>query len=186
MRQRLSTRRCPHLCGAHEIRRPWCGRCVACCCGWTLVELVIAMAIIATLAGIGIPLYTDTAERARIIKAVADIRVLEGDLGVFEANNGRLPDSLDEIGRGTFRDPWGKVYEYLNFSTLSNGGKGGGKGGGKSKMRKDRFLVPLNSTYDLYSQGKDGESEAPLTAKESWDDVVRANDGGYIGLASAY
>ncbi len=136
------------------------------------------MAIISTLAGIAVPLYFDTTERARIIKAVADIRVLEKEIGVFEVNNGRLPDSLDEIGRETLRDPWGEEYEYLNFSTLGNGGR--------SRMRKDRFLVPLNSTYDLYSQGKDGESRAPLTARESRDDVVRANDGAYIGLASDY
>ena len=160
------------------MRRPWCGRCVACCCGWTIVELVIAMAIISTLAGIAIPLYTDAAERARIIKAVADVRVLEGEIGVFEVTNGRLPDSLDEIGRGTLRDPWGNGYEFLNFSTAGNGGT--------SRMRKDRFLVPLNSTYDLYSQGKDGDSRAPLSASASRDDVIRANDGAYIGLAAAY
>ncbi len=160
------------------MRRPWCGRCVACCCGWTIVELVIAMAIISTLAGIAIPLYTDTAEKARIIKAVADVRVLEGEIGVFEVTNGRLPTSLDEIGRGTLRDPWGNGYEFLNFSTPGNRGRG--------RMRKDRFLVPLNSTYDLYSQGKDGDSQAALTASVSRDDVIRANDGGYIGLAAAY
>lgn len=142
------------------------------------MELVIALAIISTLAGIAIPLYIDTTERARIIKAVADTRVLEGEIGVFEVNTGRLPDSLDEIGRGTLRDPWGKGYEFLNYSTLNNGGK--------SKMRKDRFLNPLNSTYDLYSKGKDGDSKPPLSAKASRDDVVRANDGAYIGLASDY
>ena len=174
----MSTRSCPHVCGVHEIRRPWRGRCVACCCGWTLVELVIALAIISTLAGIAVPLYIDTTERARIIKAVADIRVLDGELGVFEVNTGRLPDSLDEIGRGTLRDPWGNGYEFLNFSTLGNGGTG--------RMRKDRFLNPLNSTYDLYSQGKDGDSRAPLSARVSRDDVVRANDGAYIGLAADY
>ena len=136
------------------------------------------MAILSTLAGIAVPLYFDTTERARIIKAVADIRVLEGELGVFEVTNGGLPDSLDEIGRGTLRDPWGKGYEFLNFSTLGNRGRG--------RMRKDRFLVPLNSTYDLYSQGKDGQSQAPLSARASRDDVVRANDGAYLGLASDY
>ena len=34
--------------------------------------------------------------------------------------------------------------------------------------------------------GKDGASLGPLTAKESRDDIVRANDGRFIGLASEY
>ena len=87
-----------------------------------------------------------------------------------------------------------------------NGGGGGGNGGGKNtfhwfepdsayaaqggggnaskgKPRKDRFLHPINSDYDLYSMGKDGESVEPLTAKKSHDDVIRANDGSFVGLA---
>jgi general secretion pathway protein G len=31
--------------------------------------------------------------------------------------------------------------------------------------------------------GKDGESVEPLTAQKSHDDVIRANDGGFVGLA---
>ena len=54
------------------------------------------------------------------------------------------------------------------------------------QARKDRFLVPLNSDYDLYSAGKDGKSRPPLSAQMSQDDIVRANDGAYIGLASQY
>jgi general secretion pathway protein G len=46
--------------------------------------------------------------------------------------------------------------------------------------------VPINTTYDLYSKGKDGDSSPPLTARASQDDVVRANDGGFIGLGSRY
>ena len=53
----------------------------------------------------------------------------------------------------------------------------------KGKPRKDRFLHPINSDYDLYSMGKDGESVEPLTAKKSHDDVIRANDGSFVGLA---
>jgi type II secretory pathway pseudopilin PulG len=52
--------------------------------------------------------------------------------------------------------------------------------------RKDRFLVPINSAFDLYSVGKDGASAAPLTVKASQDDIVVANDGGFIGLARRY
>ncbi|MFQ5988854.1 MAG: hypothetical protein ACE5K9_02950 [Candidatus Methylomirabilales bacterium] len=53
-------------------------------------------------------------------------------------------------------------------------------------MRKDQFLVPLNSDYDLYSKGKDGQSQPPLTAQARRDDIVRANDGGFVGLAPEY
>ena len=47
-------------------------------------------------------------------------------------------------------------------------------------------MVPVNSDYDLYSMGKDKKSAAPFTAKASRDDVVRANNGGYVGLAINY
>jgi general secretion pathway protein G len=46
--------------------------------------------------------------------------------------------------------------------------------------------VPINSDYDLYSVGKDGVSSGPLTAGPSRDDVIRANDGGFFGLARDY
>jgi general secretion pathway protein G len=75
-----------------------------------------------------------------------------------------------------------------------NGGGGGGNGGGGGGppcggiggARKDRFLVPINSDFDLYSMGKDGQSAGPLTAQKSHDDVIRANDGGFYGLASNF
>ena len=50
----------------------------------------------------------------------------------------------------------------------------------------DHQLHPINCDYDLYSVGKDGKSEAPLTAKVSQDDIIRANNGGYVGLVSNY
>lgn len=53
----------------------------------------------------------------------------------------------------------------------------------RGRPRKDRFLHPINSDYDLYSMGKDGESVEPLTARKSHDDVIRANDGSFVGLA---
>jgi general secretion pathway protein G len=46
--------------------------------------------------------------------------------------------------------------------------------------------VPINSDFDLYSVGRDGQSAPALTAKVSQDDIVRANNGGFVGLASDY
>lgn len=34
--------------------------------------------------------------------------------------------------------------------------------------------------------GADGASVSPLTAKSSRDDIVRANNGRFVGLASTY
>lgn len=160
------------------------------CRGLTLVELLVAVAMLGTLAAIGIGAYRDALDKARIARAIADIRTLEREITLYQANKGDLPDTIADVGRENFRDPWGNPYEYLKFSTflepinvlesvidapLT-----------ELTMRLDQFLVPLNSTYDLYSKGKDGKSKALLTAEESWDDIVRANDGGFIGLASEY
>jgi len=146
--------------------------------GFTILELLTVIAIVGALSAIAIPAYTDYIEKAKETRAVADILMLEKDIGAYEIINKTLPDSLDDMGRGSFEDPWGNPYQYLNFAKI--------KGKGKGKMRKDRFLVPINSTYDLYSMGKDGKSSSPLTAKSSYDDIIRANDGGYIGPAFSY
>ncbi|HMS85577.1 MAG TPA: prepilin-type N-terminal cleavage/methylation domain-containing protein [Nitrospira sp.] len=68
-----------------------------------------------------------------------------------------------------------------------DGGNGNGGGGGpncgQGGARKDRHLHPISSDFDLYSMGKDKDSVKPLTAQKSHDDVIRASDGGYYGLA---
>lgn len=68
----------------------------------------------------------------------------------------------------------------------AGGGAGGGGGGAAAQARKDRFLVPINTDFDLYSMGKDGTSVPSLTAAASRDDVVRAANGAFIGLASRF
>ena len=144
--------------------------------GFTIVELVVAVAIIVTIAAIAIPYFEQARYITRVSRAVGDIGTLQAEIDVFRSLNGRLPDTLDEIARGDLRDPWGNSYQYLNFANTK----------GKGAMRKDRFLVPLNSSYDLYSMGKDVQSIPPLTAKVSQDDIIRANDGAFVGLASQF
>lgn len=59
-------------------------------------------------------------------------------------------------------------------------------GGGNQQPRKDRFLRPINTFYDLYSIGRDGQTVEPLTAGPSQDDVIRANDGAFVGLGKHF
>ena len=147
-------------------------------CGFTLMELVVLLLVLSMLVTISIPLYKGYRDNAMNARAAADIAVLQFDLSFYaSANNNSLPDSLDVLGRGPILDPWGNPYQYLNYDTVAHG---------HGEQRKDRFLVPINSTYDLYSMGKDGKTKAPLTAQDSRDDIIRANDGLFIGLASDF
>lgn len=57
---------------------------------------------------------------------------------------------------------------------------------GKGSLRKDKGLNPVNSDYDLYSMGKDGATMLPFTNPVSFDDIVRCNNGRYVGLAADY
>lgn len=67
-------------------------------------------------------------------------------------------------------------------------GRAGGGGGGSimGEVRKDRFQVPINSDFDLYSSGPDGQSRGPLSAPVSRDDILRANDGAFYGVAEDF
>ncbi len=114
-------------------------------------------------------------ERARKAQAITVMRSIETEVRAFQLNGGRLPRDLIEAGFGALRDPWGNAYEYTVLASAPRG-----------KWRKDRFLVPINSEFDLFSMGPDGKSVAPLTAKSSRDDIIRANDGSFYGLASEY
>ncbi len=144
----------------------------------TLIEVMIVVAIIGTLAAIAIPAFARVLDRSKVVRAIRDIKALEGMIAMYEMEEGKIPDTLAGIQRENLRDPWGRPYAYLSFAYVGNSWKG--------QARKDHSLVPLNSTYDLYSMGKDGKTSGPLTAKASRDDIVRANDGGFVGLGADF
>lgn len=144
--------------------------------GFTLIELLIVVAVILTIAAIALPNLMAAVDQARIARAVGDIKTIEDEIVLYQIIQGKLPDDLVEVGYGGYLDPWHTPYQYLNHATMR----------GNGQARKDRFLVPLNSDYDLYSMGKDGQSLPPITAKVSQDDIIRASSGSYTGLASQF
>lgn len=136
--------------------------------GMTIIELLAVMAIIGALAGIAIPKYHAIADEAKTARAIGDLQAIQTTLDTRDT----LPNTLAGIGQALV-DPWGNPYVYVKFSV-----------GGAPRV--DAFGIPVNTVYDLYSYGKDAASAGPLNAGVSLDDVVRANDGGFIGAASRY
>ena len=146
------------------------------CSGFTIVEILIVVAILGTLASIAVPKYTDYRERIKVAQAVTDITALSLLINNYQLDARNYPANLASVGNAGKLDPWGQPYVYLNLQDPAT----------KGQARKNKNLVPINSDYDLYSKGKDGDSRPPLTARVSRDDVIRANDGRFLGLTRDY
>jgi len=146
--------------------------------GFQLIEILIALAVISVLAMVAIPSYSRYRDKVDNATAAADITTIVQTIERFYIENNHYPDSLADIHLDYLKDPWQHPYQYLRLN-----------GAGKKAIgsaRKDKSLVPINTDYDLYSNGKDGASFPPLTTKQSQDDIIRANNGKFIGLAADY
>ena len=149
--------------------------------GFTLIEVVLVVTITGSLAALAIPNVQRLLEQARVTEAMADIRIFASTARDHKLVNGKLPDSFDKFGFDDPPiDPWGNEYEYLliegQFEIYPPG----------RKPRQDRFLRPVNRDFDIYSRGPDGETSDNLTDAYSLDDIIRANDGDFVGIAADY
>ena len=121
--------------------------------GFTLVEMLLVLVILAVLAAVVVPRFAGRSKQARVAAAETGISTLETALDVFEMDNGYFPKSGDlealveqpnntphwkgpYIKRGVPKDPWGNdyLYEYpgrrnVNGYDLSSFGPDGRAGG---------------------------------------------------------
>ena len=121
--------------------------------GFTLIEIMVVVVIIAILAALIVPNVVGRAEQARLTKASADIRTLESALAMYRLDNGHYPSTdqglqalvkkpagdppANDWRKGGYvrllpQDPWGHAYQYL--------------------------APGAHGAYDLWSDGPDGIS----------------------------
>jgi general secretion pathway protein G len=147
--------------------------------GVTFIELMLVVCIIAIVSGIAVPAYTGYKEKIDAAQAVADMTGIGLLIEKFYTENNRYPNSLGDIGKGGVKDPWDREYQYLNNSLIIANDKNHKCTG----CRKDGPVHPINTDYDLFSVGKDGMSNDTIRAKPSQDDIIRAFNGSYLGIA---
>ena len=109
--------------------------------GFTLIEVMVVVAILGILAAIVIPRIMDRPDEARVIKARQDIRAMESALQLYRLDNFSYPTTdqglqalvtkpagspepknwkdggyMDRLPK----DPWGNPYLYLNPGSRSS------------------------------------------------------------------
>jgi general secretion pathway protein G len=143
--------------------------------GMTFVELMVLVLIIGILVAIALPMYQRYQTRIRDTQAAEDIATIAVAIANYYPEHRAYPESLADIGMDTKPDPWGNPYQYYNVAAHGKGG-----------ARKDHALNPLNTDFDLYSMGPDGATQSQITQKSSLDDVIRASDGAFLGVAANF
>jgi general secretion pathway protein G len=147
--------------------------------GFTLIELIMVVILIAILAILSLGAFTNLKTNAKNGRCKAEIRTIEKSILASFTDRGRLPDTMTtaEIGSDAdLKDPWGHSYVYYNIASALG------------TPYADFTSENLNTDFDLYSMGPDGTTAAspslvldPANAT-SFDDIVRCNDGATVEL----
>jgi general secretion pathway protein G len=156
-------------CLSHVPARPALSR------GFTLIELMLAVGLVAVLAGVALPAYQSHVAKVRIATAVRDITVMSLVIQGYRLDHSSHPASLSDVNLDGKTDPWGRPYIYFDVEANGHG-----------PARKDKALNPINTDFDLYSAGPDGQTKKQVSQKDSVDDVIRGRNGGFVGIAEDF
>ena len=137
--------------------------------GFTLIEIIVVVVIIATLAAMVAPNVMKRTDDAKLARVASDLRAIEASLNLYKLDNFNYPTTEQGLQalvtkptgnpepknwkqggylRNVPEDPWGNEYQFLSpgasggdFDLYSFGADG--KTGGE-EMNKDLSIADLN------------------------------------------
>ena len=134
--------------------------------GFTLIEIMVVVVILALLAGIIVPKIVSRPEEARRAKAAIQIKEIEASLNLFKIDNGFYPSTEQGLSALVTAPTGGEIPRHYK------------EGGYLKKVPKDPweqeyvYLAPgEHGEFDLISFGPDGEEggEGRNADIESWN-----------------
>jgi general secretion pathway protein G len=169
--------------------------------GFTLVELVVVVAIIMVLAGLTLVLLTSVQENQKVKTTKLQIALMENALAVYHSDNGNYPSNTDPEGRKgdavLFNRLYREGYEakqnganspkiYLTAFDPERNTKGGQawvEGGGAEvrivdawgesyRYRSGDSPNALNPDFDLWSCGPDKKTNADSKHADCLNDIT--------------
>jgi general secretion pathway protein G len=70
--------------------------------GFTLIEMLVVMAIVALLLTIALPRYFGSFEKSKVVALQENLRVMRVTIDKFYADKGRYPEALDDLVRAGY------------------------------------------------------------------------------------
>jgi type IV pilus assembly protein PilA len=122
--------------------------------GFTLIELMIVVAIIGILAAIAIPLYANVQQRARIAKVQADLRALASAVSMYQAHTGGLPNAMDQLTVTVANGQNQTAGPFMNSIPAA-------PGGGTPAWGAYTYNTNANGTYTLSATGDNATVSVP-------------------------
>jgi type IV pilus assembly protein PilA len=85
--------------------------------GFTLIELMIVVAIIGILAAVAIPAYQDYTKRAHVSEGLSLAAAAKTGVSEFWATNGKLPSNNTSVGLPTGTDIKGNAVKSVDIAS---------------------------------------------------------------------
>jgi general secretion pathway protein G len=134
--------------------------------GFSLIELLIVVAIIGIIAAIGVPMLMDAIDRAKQRRTMGDMRTLVTANGTYMVDNQQYAPALADLQGDEYLqvvvvdDAWGNPLEYntnqTNYTLISRGKDGVAGPAPPIPWVNDPFEPDLIVADGMFTQAPDG------------------------------